>query len=168
MSFSSRLAEQLVTHLGHILVKRVDGRVGILLHALGGRVELLPGIFAVLFQLCVDFRGFRFGVFGKLVYLAADLRAGEFGVLLRLFARSREAALDVAGDLGCVGWWEAVLEESLLMHSLVRPTFGLLLGDLGVSTGLVEVVSNASQQGGTANLDCTATHVCGMSRVGWR
>lgn len=54
------------------------------------------------------------------------------------------------------------------MRSLVGQTFGLLLGDLGVSAGLVEVVSNASQQGDTADLDCTAAHVCDMFRVDWR
>lgn len=154
VSLPTRLAEQLfiVTHLRDVLVKGVNRSVGVLAGVLGGLVELVRGVLAVLLELLIDFRGFVLRVADELIHLRASFGCAGLGVLLCFLRLAGEVLLHLAGELRGIGWKRRVLvcwEARSLMT--MKLTFGLLLGDLGVTAGLIEVVACSGDKGSTAH-----------------
>ena len=113
----------------------------------------------VLLKLLVDLVSAVASLSGKPVNLLAGIGSKNLGVLANLGALAGGVVLSGVLELGCVGWWRRLVSNGSLKESRSDHTFEPLLGGLGVTTGLVEVVSGTDRGNGTADLESSG-HVC--------
>lgn len=116
------------------------------------------------------------GVLHHLVELLAGLGGAGFGFLLDLGAAAGEVRADFFGELGGVGWVEGGLVRFvgwlMMLGGCVEEgesvyTFELLLGDVWLAAGVVEVVSDSCESGTARDLpESTAGHDGQLARVG--
>lgn len=158
-------ALRLTRALAHIPIERVNRTIRSLPRLGQVLIQSPLGLVAVGFQLAVDFAHALLGILHHLVELLAGLGGAGLGFLLGLGAAAGEVRADFFGEFGGVGWLDGGLvvmagqcggcDERQRRFS----TFKLLLGDVWLAAGVVEVVSDSCESGTTRDLpESTAGH----------